>query len=288
MRCSGLDYSPRSPGSRAARRGRWADPYDVAPRSSPSAGLQLAGLPAPRLRWSYRRRDELGAAATIPISLPPLITRRLPARSTRTAASLGRESARRPCTSRSPTAIANSTNQTASGWRAAKHLVVYASRPHRASCPNTPRQVVAGLSVEKGDGVDRGPVDARWDWPRFVASLTEPEINTRLTTAMERHGLQIGDFLRQKFLLPTEPHIGGTGTIENGVLVFRALDGTELLRRSRRSVITSRASPKPRWHEPAHLADVGGGRSDHGWARLRRRRARARPTRLGCYVSRDH
>ncbi len=172
-----------------------------------------------------------------------------------------------------------------SGWRAAK-LIVYAYGPTEL-LPDTPRQVMAGLSVEKGDGVDRGPVDARWDWPRFVASLTEPEINTRLTTAMERHGLQIGDFLRQKFLLPTEPHIGGTGTIENGVLVFRALDGTELLRRSGRSVITSRASAKPSG-EPAHLADVGGGRSDHGWARLRRRRARARPTRLGCYVSRDH
>ena len=83
--------------------------------------------------------------------------------------------------------------------------------------PDIPRQVVGGLYVEKGNGVEKGPVDARWDWPRFVVSLTEPDINTRLTSAMDRHGMQLGDFFAQKFLLPRAPGVGGTGTIESGV-----------------------------------------------------------------------
>ena len=198
-----------------------ADPYDVAPLS-PSSGLSWPGFQERDFGGiagtSWRRRDD-------PISMPPLITHRL--RTIHPHFSSW-DISRSPAVHFAITDRYRQFDDPDSGWRAAK-LVVYANGP-TDELPDTPPTVLAGLYVEKGDGIEKGPVDARWDWPRFVASLTEPAINTRLTSAMERHGLQLGDFFAQRFLLPTEPGIGGTGTVENGVLVFRSFEGTELFR----------------------------------------------------------
>jgi hypothetical protein len=217
-----LDYTPPKP--RKPSTPSWAktNPYDVAPLSA-QGGLSWPGFQPHDFEGiagtSWRRRDD-------PISMPPLITRRL---RTLHPHFSSWDISRSPAVHFAVTDRYRQFDDPESGWRAAK-LVIYAVGPTE-ELPGTPRQVVAGLYVEKGDGSDPyGPVDARWDWPRFVASLTEPEINTRLTSAMEKHGLQLGDFFSQRFLLPTEPGIGGTGKIENGVLVFRSAQAEELFR----------------------------------------------------------
>lgn len=217
-----LDYKP--PKLRKPSLPSWAktDPYDVAPISA-SGGLSWPGFQSRDFQGiagtSWRRRDD-------PASLPPLITNRLRAVHPHFSSW---DISRSPAVHFAITDRYRQFDDPESGWRAAK-LIVYATGP-TDELPDTPRQVVAGFYVEKGDGrPPQGPVDARWDWPRFVASLTEPSINTLLASAMERHGMRLGDFFAQRFLLPTEPRIGGTGTVENGVFVFRAADGSELFR----------------------------------------------------------
>lgn len=188
-----LDYKPPKP--RKPSLPSWArtDPYDVAPISA-SAGLSWPGF-QPRdfqgiAGTSWRRRDD-------PVSLPPLITKRLRAVHPHFSSW---DISRSPAVHFAITDRYRQFDDPESGWRAAK-LIVYANGP-TDELPDTPRQVIAGLYVEKGDGVEKGPVDARWDWPRFVASLTEPTVNTLLTSAMERHEMHLGDFFAQRFLLP--------------------------------------------------------------------------------------
>lgn len=216
-----LDY--RAPKPKKPSLPSWAktDPYDVAPISA-GAGLSWPGFQPHEFGriagTSWRRRDD-------PVSLPPLITQRL-----RTIHShfSSWDISRSPALHFAITDRYRQFDDPNSGWRAAK-LVVYADGPTE-ELPRARPEVIAGLYIEKGNGLEKGAVDARWDWPRFVSSLTEPAINELLTSAMERHGLMIGDFFAQKYENPTEPGIGGSGAIENGVLVFRSFQGEERFR----------------------------------------------------------
>ncbi len=137
-------------------------------------------------------------------------------------------------------------DQRESGWRAAK-LVVYAHGP-TGELPETIPQAVAGLYIEKGDGSDPyGAVDARWDWPLFVTSLTDPATAQPLAQAMERHSLQFGDFVGQRFGPATQ--VGGVGRMEDGELVFLNHAGEEQFRGFAALRHHLEQLPKDGWHD---------------------------------------
>jgi hypothetical protein len=66
---------------------------------------------------------------------------------------------------------------------------------------------------------------------------------------MERHGLRIGDLFGQNFQPTPERQIGGVGAIENGVLVFRSLDGVELFRGWESMRHHLEQLPENQWHD---------------------------------------
>ena len=216
----GLGYEPPKP--RKARRPSWAktNPYDVAPLPA-GAGLSWPGFQPSEfgdvIGTTWRRRDDPG-------SLPPLILGALRQVHPHFSSWSIYRSAE---VHFAITDRYQQFDQRESGWRAAK-LVVYAHGP-TGEQPNTTRQAVAGLYIEKGDGDERfGPVDARWDWPRFVTSLTDPATSQPLGAVLERHGLQLGDFVGQRF--GPETQVGGVGRMEDGEFVFRDHGGKELFR----------------------------------------------------------
>jgi hypothetical protein len=153
-------------------------------------------------------------------------------------------------------------DQRESGWRAAK-LVVYAHGP-TAEHPETVAQAVAGMYIEKGDGSDPyGPVDARWDWPRFVSSLTDPATSQPLADVMSRHDLRFGDFVGQRFGPATQ--IGGVGSMEDGEIVLRDHSGSERVRGFAAMRHYLEQLPADTWHDvhvwrswPAHEAIAAG------------------------------
>lgn len=216
----GAQLKPPTKSQRPAFRGR--HPYDVE-TLSPSAGLRWLGFQRADFGniagTTWRRRNDSA-------SLPPLVLGALRQIHPHFS-SWGVE--------RSPEvhfAISDRYRQfdePESGWRAAK-LVVYAHGP-TGEHPETVPQVIAGLYIEKGGGDAKfGPVDARWDWPRFVSSLVEPSINGRLADAMARHRLQIGDLFSQRFQPEPDRQIGGAGRIDGDDLVFRSPAGAEVFR----------------------------------------------------------
>lgn len=216
-------------------------PYDVDPLS-PLAGMGWPGFQAHEFGnlkgTAWRRRDD-------PMSLPPIILR--PLRELHPHFNSW-------AVSRSPEvhfAITDRYRQfddPGSAWRAAK-LIVYAHGPTEED-PDVVARVIAGLNIEKGPGNDwHGEVDARWDWPRFVTSLGEPAINERLTEAMVRHDLQLGDLFSQNAKPAPDQQIGGVGRIEQGVLVFRSHDGEELFRGWEALRQRLEALPADQWHD---------------------------------------
>lgn len=215
-----LGHVPPKP--KKPSRPSWAktNPYDV-PALPPSAGLSWPGFQTNEfgdvIGTTWRRRDDSG-------SLPPLILRALREIHPHFSSWSIYRSAEVHF------AITDRYRQfddPDSGWRAAK-LVVYAHGP-TAEHPDTIAQAVAGLYIEKGDGAERfGPVDSRWDWPRFVTSLTDPATAQPLADVMARHALSLGDFVGQRF--GPETQVGGVGRMEEGEFIFRDFSGTELFR----------------------------------------------------------
>lgn len=129
------------------------------------------------------------------------------------------------------------------GWRAAK-LFVYA-HVIEGRGPATP-QIAAGLYVEKSDGqLPFGPLDRRWDWSLFVTSLADPHVRAELGAAMVRHDLSLGDYRFD----PQGALVGFVGRFEEGELLLRSADGSELGRGW--EVLASRldALPLDHWHE---------------------------------------
>jgi hypothetical protein len=111
------------------------------------------------------------------------------------------------------------------GWRAAK-LVVYALGP-TSEDPDAPAEVVGGLYVEKTDGTEPyGPLDDRWDWTWFVPSLADADFQARLSAAMQRHGMAIGDYRGQWFGIANE--VGFVARFEGPELVLHDHEGDEI------------------------------------------------------------
>jgi hypothetical protein len=215
-----LGHKP--PKSKKPSKPSWAkdNPYDV-PKLRPDSGLSWPGFQAHEFGdvtgTIWRRRDD-------PASLPPLLLRPLREIHPHFSSWSIYRSAE---VHLAITDRYQQFDQRESGWRAAK-LVVYAHGPSQEH-PTMVAQAVAGLYIEKGDGADPyGPVDARWDWPRVVSSLTDPATSQPLAAVMERHDLRFGDFVGQRFGPTTQ--IGGVGRMQDGEFVFSAPDGTELFR----------------------------------------------------------
>lgn len=111
----------------------------------------------------------------------------------------------------------------AQGWRASK-LVVYAHQPVTGRPGDDVPKVTVGWWIERGDGKpEAGKVDDRWDWPWFLRKLETPDFRATLTEAMVRHDLRLGDYTGGDFR-----GFDYDGRIEDGELVLRAADGTEL------------------------------------------------------------
>ena len=149
-------------------------------------------------------------------------------------------------------------------WRAGK-LVVYARGPLEDDPADSPRQVIAGLYFEKGDGRDEyGPVDHRWDWPWFVDALRTGHVRDDLSQAMVRHSLAIGDYPGQRFDEEVAS-VGFVARIEEGTLVLRDSDGSEIGRGWDALVTRLEDLPADAWHDlhvwrswPAEQAIEGG------------------------------
>lgn len=235
-----LGYTP--PKVRKPSKPSWAkaDPYDVAPLPPP-AGLSWPGFQAHEfgdvIGTIWRRRDD-------PASLPPIILRALREIHPHFASWSIYRSAE---VHFAITDRYQQFDQRESGWRASK-LVVYAHGP-TAENPTTVAQAVAGMYIEKGDGseIPYGPVDARWDWPLFVTSLTDPATAQPLARAMERHSLAVGDFIGQRF--GPETQVGGVGRMEDGEFVFRDHQGGERFRGFASLRHHLEALPADSWHD---------------------------------------
>jgi hypothetical protein len=134
-----------------------------------------------------------------------------------------------------------------SGFRAAK-LFVYAHGPTDEH-PTMPRQVAAGLYVEKGNGSEPfGQLSDEWDWPHLVAALGDPHVQSELGAAMLRHGLRLGDY-RVEAEGQSETAIGAIARMEDGVLVARDDDG-EIVGTGWASLQSQLANlPRGVWHE---------------------------------------
>jgi hypothetical protein len=136
-----------------------------------------------------------------------------------------------------------------SGWRAAK-LVVYAKGPN-ADMPTMPREVVAGLYVEKGSLSEAsrfGIVDDQsWDWPWFIRALEDRHAQDELARALVRHDLRIGDYVGGRFS-PKGDRLGFVGRMEDGALTIRATDGTWIETGFEALAARLRALPIEDWH----------------------------------------
>ena len=133
------------------------------------------------------------------------------------------------------------------GVRSSK-LVVYADGPNDEH-PVRRRRVVAGFCVEKGDGVELGPVDGGvlWDWPLFLAAIARPSVENLLSELMSRHGMAMGDVRLGQgewVSLGWSVELGA-----GGVPVRQDHEGRELGRGWDDVRATLRALPAGTWHE---------------------------------------
>ena len=81
----------------------------------------------------------------------------------------------------------------------------------------------------------------------FRHALTDPATSQPLGALLERHGLQLGDFVGQRF--GPETQVGGVGRMEEGEFVFRDHGDKELFRGFAELRHHLEQLPTERWHD---------------------------------------